>query len=75
MRSARESAPSFSTTLAWWNFTVRRLRTLSLRIQANNVLNMVVWRTIDTNYNSPTFGHVVSAGQMRSVQIVLRAGF
>ena len=57
------------------NFTVRGLRTLSLRVQANNVLNMVVWRSIDTTVNSPTFGQVTSVGQMRSVQIVLRAGF
>jgi hypothetical protein len=57
------------------NFTVRGLRTLSLRIQANNVLNMAVWRSIDTTVNSPTFGQVTSVGQMRSVQIVLRAGF
>ena len=57
------------------NFTVRGLRTLSLRIQANNVLNMVVWRGINTTQNSPGFGQVTSVGQMRSVQIVLRAGF
>jgi hypothetical protein len=57
------------------NFTVRGLRTLSLRIQANNMLNMVVWRSINTTVNSPGFGQVTSVGQMRSVQIVLRAGF
>jgi hypothetical protein len=57
------------------NFTVRGLRTLSLRIQANNVLNMVVWRSINTTQNSNGFGQVTSVGQMRSVQIVLRAGF
>ena len=57
------------------NFTVRGLRTLSLRIQANNVLNMVVWRGINTTQNSQGFGQVTSVGQMRSVQIVLRAGF
>jgi hypothetical protein len=57
------------------NFTVRGLRTLTVRVQANNVLNMVVWQTIDTTVNSPTFGQVTAVGQMRSVQIVLRAGF
>jgi hypothetical protein len=57
------------------NFTVRGLRTLSLRIQANNVLNMVVWRGINTNVNSSGFGQVTSTGPMRSVQIILRAGF
>ncbi len=57
------------------NFTVRGLRMLSLRIQANNILNMVVWQSIDTTVNSRTFGQVTSVGSMRSVQIVLRAGF
>jgi hypothetical protein len=57
------------------NFTVRGLRTMSLRIQANNVANMVVWRSINTTVNSNAFGQVTSVGQMRSVQIVLRVGF
>jgi hypothetical protein len=57
------------------NFSVPRLRQLTVRIQASNVLNMAVWRGIDTTVNSPGFGRVTSVGRMRSVQIVLRAGF
>ncbi len=57
------------------NFTVSGLRTLSVRIQANNVLNLPIWGSIDTTVNSPTFGQVVSVKQMRSVQVVLRMSF
>ncbi len=57
------------------NFTVRGARGLSLRVQANNVLNQPVWGSIDTVVNSPTFGRVTSVRPMRSVQIVLRMNF
>lgn len=57
------------------NFTVRGTRGLSVRVQANNVLNMPVWGSIDSVVNSPTFGQVVSVRSMRSVQLVLRMGF
>ena len=50
-------------------------RSLSLRIQANNVLNMPQWGSIDTVVNSPTFGHVISMRAMRSVQIVARFSY
>ena len=50
-------------------------RSLSLRIQANNVLNMPQWGSIDTVVNSPTFGRVVSMRSMRSVQIIARLSF
>jgi hypothetical protein len=57
------------------NFTVGGTRGLSVRLQANNVLNTPVWGSIDTFVNSPTFGQVVSVRSMRSVQIVLRMSF
>jgi hypothetical protein len=57
------------------NFTVRGTRGLSVRVQANNVLNMPVWGSIDSVVNSRTFGQVVSVRSMRSVQLVLRMGF
>ncbi len=57
------------------NFTVRGTRGLSLRVQANNVLNQAVWGSIDTVVNSPTFGQVTSVRPMRSVQIILRVNF
>jgi hypothetical protein len=57
------------------NFTVRGTRALSLRVQANNVLNTPIWGSIDTVVNSPTFGRVTSVRPMRSVQIILRLNF
>jgi hypothetical protein len=57
------------------NFTVAGTRGLSVRLQANNVLNLPVWGSIDTVVNSPTFGQVVSVRPMRSVQLVLRMSF
>ncbi|MEI6670044.1 MAG: hypothetical protein WCP29_17990 [Acidobacteriota bacterium] len=50
-------------------------RSISLRVQANNVLNMPQWGSIDTVVNSPTFGRVVSMRAMRSVQIITRITF
>ena len=57
------------------NFKLRGPRSLALRVQANNVLNMPQWGSIDTVVNSPTFGSVVSTRPMRSVQIIARVGF
>jgi hypothetical protein len=57
------------------NFTLRGTRGLSLRVQANNVLNTPMWGSIDTVVNSPTFGHVTSVRPMRSVQVILRFNF
>jgi hypothetical protein len=56
-------------------FPLRGTRGISLRVQANNVLNEPVWGTIDTLVNSPTFGQVVSVRPMRSVQVVARMMF
>ncbi|MCX6538518.1 MAG: TonB-dependent receptor [Acidobacteria bacterium] len=50
-------------------------RSMSLRIQANNVLNMPQWGSIGTVFNSLTFGRVVSMRSMRSVQIIARFSF
>ncbi len=57
------------------NFAVRGTRGVSLRVQANNVLNTPVWGSIGTTVNSPTFGQVTSIRSMRSVQFVLRMNF
>jgi len=57
------------------NFTLRGTRGLTVRVQANNVLNTPVWGSIDTVINSPTFGQVTSVRSMRSVQLVLRVNF
>ena len=50
-------------------------RGLSIRVQANNIFNIVQFLAIDSVVNSPTFGHVIAARQMRSVQIVARVRF
>jgi hypothetical protein len=47
-------------------------RVMSIRVEANNVLNTVNWGTIDTTVNSPTFGQVISVQPMRTVQLNLR---
>jgi hypothetical protein len=47
-------------------------RTLSLRVEAQNVFNTPQFTAIDTVVNSPTYGQVVATGPMRSVQFQLR---
>ncbi len=53
---------------------IRQGRSLSLRVQANNVFNTVQFGSIDTTVNSPTFGQVLSVRSMRSVQFNVRMG-
>ena len=50
-------------------------RTMTLGINAVNLLNTVQWTTIDTNLNSPTFGQVLSVRPMRTVTATLRVRF
>jgi trimeric autotransporter adhesin len=50
-------------------------RGLSVRVQASNIFNLVQFASIDTVVNSPTFGRVISARPMRSVQVVARVRF
>src|SRR5262249_37575780 len=40
-------------------------RSMTVSVNANNLLNSVQWATIDTNLNSPTFGEVLSVRPMR----------
>jgi len=47
-------------------------RVMSIRVEANNVLNTVNWGAVDTTVNSPTFGQIISVQPMRSVQLNLR---
>jgi hypothetical protein len=53
---------------------IRQGRSISLRVQANNVFNTVQFGSIDTTVNSPTFGQVLSIRSMRNVQFNLRMG-
>jgi hypothetical protein len=57
------------------NVNFSRTRGMSIRVQANNVLNRVQFSAIDTVVNSPTFGQVTSVRPMRSVQVVMRFRF
>jgi hypothetical protein len=50
-------------------------RAMTLQINANNILNTVQWQTIDTDINSPTFGHVLSVRPMRSATMTMRFRF
>jgi hypothetical protein len=50
-------------------------RGLSVRVQANNIFNLVQFAAIDTVVNSPTFGRVISVRPMRTVQIIARVRF
>lgn len=47
-------------------------RTLSLQLNANNLLNFVNYANVDTVVNSPTFGQVTSVRAMRSMTFNLR---
>jgi hypothetical protein len=77
--AARNTIPGpWSTTLnmaLMKNFTVPGTRGVSLRLQANNVLNTPQWATVDTVVNSPTFGQVTGVRAMRSMQVVARVMF
>jgi hypothetical protein len=57
------------------NFTLPGSRSLSLRIQGNNVFNQVQFSTIDTLVNSPTFGRVTGVRGMRSLQVIFRVNY
>ena len=57
------------------NISLGRPRALSIRVQANNVFNTPPLLAIDTVVNSPTYGQVVQAGSMRSVQFQARVRF
>jgi hypothetical protein len=50
-------------------------RSLSISLNANNLLNTVQWASIDTNLNSPTFGQVLSVRPMRSMTVTARMRF
>jgi hypothetical protein len=77
--AARNTIPGPGTTNANMalhaEHHVRRHALAVDRVQANNIFNIVQFVAIDTMVNSPTFGHVIAARSMRSVQIVARVRF
>jgi hypothetical protein len=54
---------------------LKEMRSMEIRAQASNVFNHPQFSSIDTVVNSPTFGRVISAGAMRSVQFTARFRF
>lgn len=57
------------------SFRLERNRTLDVRIQANNVFNMVTYSGLNTTVNSNLFGQITSAGAMRRITIQARFRF
>jgi hypothetical protein len=57
------------------SFRLEASRTLDVRIQANNVFNMVTYSGLNTTVNSNLFGQITSAGAMRQVTIQARYRF
>ena len=56
-------------------FPLGEMRMLEIRASASNVFNHPQFTTIDTTVNSPTFGQVINAGQMRTIQMTARFRF
>jgi hypothetical protein len=56
-------------------FPMKDLMGLEVRAEAFNVFNHANFTAIDTNVNSPTFGQVISVGNMRRMQFTTRFRF
>jgi trimeric autotransporter adhesin len=54
---------------------IRETRALELRIQANNIFNIVQFTGLNTTVNSLAFGEVTSAANMRRITMVARFRF
>jgi hypothetical protein len=54
---------------------IRETRALELRLQANNIFNMVDFSGLNTTVNSLAFGEVTSAASMRRITMVVRFRF
>jgi hypothetical protein len=50
-------------------------RALTLNVNAVNLLNTVIWGSVDTNINSPTFGQVLTVRPRRVVTVNARFRF
>lgn len=61
---------SFSKT-----FSLHDIQSVEFRAVANNVFNTVQYAGVGTSLDTPTFGHVISAGSMRSFQFTARLRF
>ncbi len=54
---------------------LKESRMLELRAQATNIFNIPNYSSIDTTYNSPTFGRVTAVGAMRQITMTARFRF
>ncbi len=59
----------------WFQIGDNSRRRLELRFEANNALNHVNYTNVYTTVGAPNYGLAASAGQMRSVNCVLRFRF
>ena len=48
---------------------------VSLQVNANNLFNTIQWTSIDTNFNSGTFGQVTRFAGMRTITLNARVRF
>jgi len=53
-------------------FRLKANKTIDVRIQANNVFNMVTFTGINTTVNSTQFGQVTSVAPMRQLTFQIR---
>ena len=56
-------------------FPLGEMRMLEFRASASNIFNHPQLTTIDTTVNSPTFGQIIAAGAMRTIQMTARFRF
>jgi hypothetical protein len=54
---------------------LRESRVLEFRAQATNIFNRPNYSSIDTTFNSPTFGRVTAVGAMRQITMTARFRF
>ena len=75
----RNSIEGPGTLLFDMSFTkvipLKEMRSFEIRASASNVFNHPQFSAIDTVVNSPTFGRVISAGSMRTLQLNARFRF
>ena len=75
----RNSIAGPGTLLFDMSFTkvipLKEMRSFEIRASASNIFNHPQFSAIDTVVNSPTFGRVISAGSMRTLQLNARFRF
>jgi hypothetical protein len=54
---------------------LRGSRTMSIRMNVNNILNLANYQGVDTNVNSPTFGQIRNVSGQRTAQLNLQFRF